>query len=61
MPLFLFLPKSYETEQYKMGLKAADAILKKFPDHGGILYYFGDYFLSFSLWPGVILFPFLIV
>ncbi|KAL5996964.1 N-alpha-acetyltransferase 16, NatA auxiliary subunit [Asimina triloba] len=26
--------KSYETKQYKKGLKAADAILKKFPDHG---------------------------
>ena len=31
------LQKSYETKQYKKGLKAADAILKKFPDHGGIL------------------------
>ncbi|XP_062113850.1 uncharacterized protein LOC133824858 [Humulus lupulus] len=29
--------KSYETKQYKKGLKAADIILKKFPDHGGIL------------------------
>lgn len=29
------LQKSYETKQYKKGLKAADAILKKFPDHGG--------------------------
>lgn len=28
--------KSYETKQYKKGLKAADAILKKFPDHGGM-------------------------
>jgi hypothetical protein len=27
--------KSYETKQYKKGLKAADSILKKFPDHGG--------------------------
>ncbi|XP_047314125.1 uncharacterized protein LOC124917906, partial [Impatiens glandulifera] len=26
--------KSYETKQYKKGLKAADAILKKFPNHG---------------------------
>ncbi|KAK3020558.1 hypothetical protein RJ639_047470 [Escallonia herrerae] len=26
--------KSYETKQYKKGLKAADTILKKFPDHG---------------------------
>jgi outer membrane protein assembly factor BamD (BamD/ComL family) len=29
------MQKSYETKQYKKGLKAADAILKKFPDHGG--------------------------
>ncbi|KAI7981158.1 N-terminal acetyltransferase A complex auxiliary subunit NAA15 [Camellia lanceoleosa] len=29
--------KSYETKQYKKGLKAADAILKKFPDHGETL------------------------
>ncbi|KAK1265524.1 hypothetical protein QJS04_geneDACA024242 [Acorus gramineus] len=27
--------KSYETKQYKKGLKAADAILKKYPEHGG--------------------------
>ncbi|GKB39589.1 putative transferase, partial [Tanacetum coccineum] len=27
--------KSYETKQYKKGLKAADTILKKFPNHGG--------------------------
>ncbi|KHN31634.1 N-alpha-acetyltransferase 16, NatA auxiliary subunit, partial [Glycine soja] len=37
--LFMFLLKSYETKQYKKGLKAADAILKKFPDldHGETL------------------------
>ena len=29
--------KFYETKQYKKGLKAADLILKKFPDHGGKL------------------------
>ncbi|KAG5091395.1 hypothetical protein JHK82_050173 [Glycine max] len=28
--------KSYETKQYKKGLKAADTILKKFPDHGAL-------------------------
>jgi len=33
--MFALLQKSYETKQYKKGLKAADAILKKFPDHGG--------------------------
>lgn len=33
----LIMQKSYETKQYKKGLKAADAILKKFPDHGGQL------------------------
>jgi len=27
--------KFYENKQYKKGIKAADAILKKFPDHGG--------------------------
>ncbi|VAH77575.1 unnamed protein product [Triticum turgidum subsp. durum] len=29
--------KSYETKQYKKGLKAADSILKKFPEHGETL------------------------
>ncbi|PPD98939.1 hypothetical protein GOBAR_DD04025 [Gossypium barbadense] len=36
--LFKLIVKSYETKQYKKGLKAADAILKKFPDHGACLY-----------------------
>ncbi|VFQ87375.1 unnamed protein product [Cuscuta campestris] len=31
------LIKSYETKQYKKGLKAAEAILKKFPNHGETL------------------------
>lgn len=31
------MQKSYETKQYKKGLKAADAILKKFSEHGGML------------------------
>ncbi|XVF74641.1 hypothetical protein PTKIN_Ptkin13bG0127600 [Pterospermum kingtungense] len=35
--LFKLIVKSYETKQYKKGLKAADAILKKFPDHGETL------------------------
>ena len=26
--------KFYETKQYKKGLKSADSVLKKFPDHG---------------------------
>ena len=26
--------KFYESKQYKKGIKAADSILKKFPDHG---------------------------
>lgn len=34
--IFSTVQKSYETKQYKKGLKAADAILKKFPDHGGM-------------------------
>nr|GMC73322.1 N-alpha-acetyltransferase 15, NatA auxiliary subunit-like [Ipomoea batatas]GMC74948.1 N-alpha-acetyltransferase 15, NatA auxiliary subunit-like [Ipomoea batatas] len=35
--LFKVIVKSYETKQYKKGLKAAEAILKKFPDHGETL------------------------
>ncbi|XP_024969079.1 N-terminal acetyltransferase A complex auxiliary subunit NAA15 isoform X1 [Cynara cardunculus var. scolymus] len=35
--LFKLIVKSYETKQYKKGLKAADAILKKFPEHGETL------------------------
>ncbi|CAK9185644.1 unnamed protein product [Ilex paraguariensis] len=35
--LFKLIVKSYETKQYKKGLKAADAVLKKFPDHGETL------------------------
>ncbi|KAL8465769.1 hypothetical protein ACS0TY_035028 [Phlomoides rotata] len=37
LPKRLTSGKSYETKQYKKGLKAADAILKKFPDHGETL------------------------
>jgi hypothetical protein len=48
LSLFLLLQKSYETKQYKKGIKAADAILKKFPDHGGI-HFFGNSFLCFSI------------
>ena len=28
------IQKFYETKQYKKGVKSADAILKKFPEHG---------------------------
>ncbi|GLD99136.1 hypothetical protein PINS_up007854 [Pythium insidiosum] len=35
--LFRTVVKCYEIKQYKKGLKAADAILKKFPDHGETL------------------------
>ncbi|XP_008809145.3 N-terminal acetyltransferase A complex auxiliary subunit NAA15-like isoform X2 [Phoenix dactylifera] len=35
--LFKVIVKSYETKQYKKGLKAADAVLKKFPEHGETL------------------------
>ncbi|CAK7356638.1 unnamed protein product [Dovyalis caffra] len=35
--LFKLIVKSYESKQYKKGLKAADAILKKFPEHGETL------------------------
>lgn len=34
---FRLLVRSYETKQYKKGLKAADSILKKFPRHGETL------------------------
>lgn len=48
--LFLFsyepFQKSYETKQYKKGLKAADAILKKFPEHGGKVRNFQSRLLS---------------
>ncbi|KAA3479374.1 N-alpha-acetyltransferase 16, NatA auxiliary subunit [Gossypium australe] len=36
-PMNIEREKSYETKQYKKGLKAADAILKKFPEHGETL------------------------
>ncbi|KAF5739129.1 acetyltransferase-related family protein [Tripterygium wilfordii] len=35
--LFKLIVKSYETKQYKKGLKAADGILKRFPEHGETL------------------------
>ncbi|MCO5594656.1 hypothetical protein L7F22_048689 [Adiantum nelumboides] len=35
--LFKLIAKSYELKQYKKGLKAADQILKKFPEHGETL------------------------
>ncbi|KAL2608858.1 hypothetical protein R1flu_027431 [Riccia fluitans] len=35
--LFKVIVKSYETKQYKKGLKASDNILKKFPEHGETL------------------------
>jgi peptide alpha-N-acetyltransferase len=35
--LFRQIVKFYETKQYKKGLKAADQILKKFPEHGETL------------------------
>ncbi|KDO25758.1 hypothetical protein SPRG_09056 [Saprolegnia parasitica CBS 223.65] len=35
--LFRSIVKYYEIKQYKKGLKAADAILKKFPEHGETL------------------------
>lgn len=56
LSLFLLLQKSYETKQYKKGLKAADAILRKFPDHGGM--FLDIIILIFSLWPEFIIFPF---
>ena len=35
--LFKQVVKLYETKQYKKGLKAAEQLLKKFPDHGETL------------------------
>ena len=35
--LFRQVVKFYETKQHKKALKAADAILKKFPEHGETL------------------------
>ncbi|POM75374.1 N-terminal acetyltransferase A complex subunit nat1-like protein, partial [Phytophthora palmivora] len=35
--LFRSIVKCYEIKQYKKGLKAADSILKKYPDHGETL------------------------
>jgi peptide alpha-N-acetyltransferase len=35
--LFRQVVRQYETKQYKKGIKSADAILKKFPNHGETL------------------------
>ena len=35
--LFKSIVKFYETKQYKKGLKAADLVLKKHPEHGETL------------------------
>lgn len=35
--LFRQVVKYYETKQYKKALKAADQVLKKYPDHGETL------------------------
>ena len=35
--LFKSIVKLYETKQYKKGIKAADGVLKKFPEHGETL------------------------
>jgi peptide alpha-N-acetyltransferase len=34
---YFVLQKFYETKCYKKGIKAADAILKKYPEHGETL------------------------
>lgn len=50
----LHIQKSYETKQYKKGLKAADSILKKFPEHGGmqndIFKFLSCYFISCNIY-----------
>ena len=46
--LFKNVIKLYESKQYKKGIKTADQILKKFPDHGetlamkGLIYGYTD-------------------
>ena len=35
--LFKHVVKFYESKQYKLGIKSADAILKRFPNHGETL------------------------
>lgn len=48
--LFKELLTLYETKQFKKGLKTADQILKKFPDHGGGLvpkFYFYKHRVTF--------------
>jgi peptide alpha-N-acetyltransferase len=35
--LFRSVVRLYETKQYKKAIKAADQVLKKFPDHGETL------------------------
>ena len=30
--------RAYESKEYKKGLKAADTIVKKYPEHGGMFY-----------------------
>ena len=35
--LFKHVVKFYESKQYKKGIKSADAILKRFPNHGEML------------------------
>jgi tetratricopeptide (TPR) repeat protein len=37
LTLAIAAQKCYETKQYKKGIKAADAVLKKFPEHGETL------------------------
>lgn len=35
--IFRLVVKCYESKQYKKGIKAADQLLKKYPDHGETL------------------------
>lgn len=47
------LQKNYELRQYKKGLKLAEGILKKYPDHGGKLFFIFDnsiFFLNLMLY-----------
>jgi hypothetical protein len=40
--------KCYESKQYKKGLKAADTILKKFPNHGGNPWTYIHFYVIFT-------------
>ncbi len=46
--LFKELLTLYETKQLKKGLKTADQILKKFPEHGGVIFFMMIWFYHYD-------------